>query len=162
MTRPHPALLASSALLAMALGCPTGRPAATAEDLLQREAEFEAAIASGEIERFRSFIDAEAVFLESGGDVASGREAFVAKWRPILEQPATRLTWEPRQAALSDDATLGYTHGAWRMTREGTDGAALLATGRYATIWRRGDDGVWRVVLDVGTTDETPRAERTF
>ena len=57
---------------------------------------------------------------------------------------------------------MGYTYGEWRMTRESDDGSELLGTGRYATIWQRQADGAWRVVLDVGNADETPRAELSF
>jgi ketosteroid isomerase-like protein len=151
------ALFAASAILAQ--GC--ARPA-TEADLVRREAEFAAAVAADDVERFGSFLADEALFIAPGGAIARGREDVTRAWGELLNDPALQLTWEPAEAFLSPDGELGYTHGEWRQVRDGDAGTELVGTGRYVTIWRRERDGVWRVVLDAGTADATPRVELTF
>ncbi len=151
-----------TALLAVLLAGPACARRATPDDLVRREAEFAAAVSAGDVERFGAFLADDAVFLAPGGTVARGREAVTREWRALLRDPARQLTWEPTEAFLAPDGQLGYTYGDWRQVREGAGGAELLATGRYVTIWRREPDGVWRAVLDAGTTDTTPRVELTF
>lgn len=148
--------LAGALLVALA-GCAHG-PAATPDDLVRREAEFAEAVASGDVERFRSFVAEDATFISPDGSIAEGREAVVADWRSLIENPERNLTWKPLRARLSDDGSLGYTFGEWSMTRAGGGGSQLVGTGRYATVWRKGTDGVWRVVLDFGNADAVPRA----
>lgn len=148
-------------LLLAAVAC-SGSTRPTEDDLLRREAEFAQAVAAGDTERFRSFLLEDAVFMGAWGSIARGRDAVLEEWKPILDRSALHLTWKPHEAALGAAGDMGYTYGEWRMTREGDDGSELVGTGRYVTIWRRDRDGVWRVALDVGNEDETPRAELSF
>ena len=152
------ALLIAAALLPAA-GC---APEPTTGELMQLEREFVAALASGDVERFSSFVADDAVFLGAGGTVLEGRSAILEDWSPLLEDPTMQLKWEPRRARLSPAGDMGFTYGEWRMTRESDEGSLLLGTGRYVSIWQRDDEGNWRVVLDVGNADETPRGELSF
>jgi ketosteroid isomerase-like protein len=51
---------------------------------------------------------------------------------------------------------LGYTLGRYELRFTGPDGAMQTSTGAYLTVWRRGPDGAWKVVLDQGTPDPSP------
>lgn len=149
-------------LVVATLACAGRLPAASEEDLLRRDAEFSATLASGDAESFRAFFSEDAVLVGLDGTIARGRDAVFAAWKPIVDTPALQLTWHPLAATLSDDGAMGYTYGEWKRTRDGSDGSELLGTGRYATVWRRGQDGVWRVALDIGNADATPKAELSF
>jgi ketosteroid isomerase-like protein len=37
------------------------------------------------------------------------------------------------------------------MTSPGPDGTPVGMSGEYVSIWRRGEDGLWRAAVDIGT-----------
>lgn len=55
------------------------------------------------------------------------------------------LTWEPEVAEASAAGDMGYTGGPYRAPRGET-----TAYGHYYSMWRKGSDGTWRVILDIG------------
>jgi ketosteroid isomerase-like protein len=67
------------------------------------------------------------------------------------EDPDGVLIWAPERAEVSTAGDLGYTTGPWEFRRGGTEGE-VLATGRYISVWTRGEDGVWRLAADIGTS----------
>lgn len=76
-----------------------------------------------------------------------------------LEESNEVLQWEPAFAESSSADDLGYTTGPYIYRA----GPAEPVTGRglYFTIWQRNADGVWKVVLDLGTAaDAEPAATR--
>lgn len=76
------------------------------------------------------------------------------RYEAIKPGPAL-LSWEPVHAEVSAAGDLGYTTGPWEFRRNGAGGDPD-ARGDYVSVWRRQDDGSWRVVLDVGTSREVP------
>jgi ketosteroid isomerase-like protein len=70
-------------------------------------------------------------------------------------EPATgRLEWWPSAAAVDCSGRFGVSTGPWRYTNAA--GGEPVA-GHYLSVWRRDDDGQWRVVLDHGI-DHAPGA----
>jgi len=59
------------------------------------------------------------------------------------------LDWAPDLAAVANTGDLGYTSGPWSYTEEGKS-----IYGHFATVWRRDDDGAWKVVADNGARHE--------
>jgi len=102
----------------------------------------------------------------------SGHAAWVARFAPDIAKPgngglillrgidpvggndkalfsdATRLlTWEPTDAVAYADRRTGVTVGRSAVVRRSarTD---TLSRGRYMTLWRKQDDGTWKIFLD--------------
>jgi ketosteroid isomerase-like protein len=63
------------------------------------------------------------------------------------DQPGL-LEWEPAFADVSLAGDLGFTTGPWTLRETVQD--TVIAAGTYATVWRRGADGVWRFLIDLG------------
>jgi ketosteroid isomerase-like protein len=63
--------------------------------------------------------------------------------------PAGLLTWEPTWAEVSAAGDLGYTTGPYEYRQQATD-EKPVGTGHYMSIWRKGTDGIWQVVVDMG------------
>lgn len=82
-----------------------------------------------------------------------GRDEILATMLEAFADPAYALRWEPLEARVSEDGTLGYTSGPYRSVRSGADGDVLTTTGTYVSVWERNDAGRWRVRLDVGLPD---------
>ena len=43
--------------------------------------------------------------------------------------------------------------GRYVRTQITAAGDTTIAEGAYTTVWKRGEDGVWRAVLDLGVPD---------
>src|SRR5262249_2029332 len=59
----------------------------------------------------------------------------------------TPLEWGPDSVGVSASGDMGFTSGPWSAHAAGTDG---LVHGHFLTVWKRGEDGVWRVQVDGG------------
>ena len=69
------------------------------------------------------------------------------------------LEWAPEIVGVAASGDMGFTSGAWSAHAPGVDG---LVHGHFLTIWKRGDDGVWRVQVDGGISHpalKTPTGE---
>lgn len=140
--------------LAGVLSCAGGGEDARTEaltSLVESERAFaRSATEMGVQEAFLAFLADDAVLFRPR--VVKGKE-WLAKQPPIPGQ----LSWEPRYADVAESADLGFTLGPWTYRPEGGD--SVVARGYYFSVWRRGPDGVWKVVVDHGTTSAPPAAE---
>ncbi|MCX7042466.1 MAG: nuclear transport factor 2 family protein [Gammaproteobacteria bacterium] len=59
-----------------------------------------------------------------------------------------RLEWAPELAEISASGDLGYTSGPWRFTPDGAEKPSGF--GHFFTLWRKGADGKWKVLVDHG------------
>ncbi len=77
------------------------------------------------------------------------------KW--YARQPASSaiLVWEPEYVDVSASNDLGFTVGPYVLRADST---AAPSFGHFASVWRRGADREWKVVVDVGASHE--RVER--
>ena len=76
---------------------------------------------------------------------------------PILGRPWTEqrpaspglLTWRPVKADIAKSGDLGYTTGPWEARAKGKDDPNV-AHGQYVTVWKKREDGSWKLVTDIG------------
>jgi ketosteroid isomerase-like protein len=87
------------------------------------------------------------VFADDGVAFAPGPVNGKKFWSKQTEPPI--LTWRPIFATISRSGDLGYTTGPWEL-RKAKEDPKPEAFGHYNTLWRKGADGTWKVVIDVG------------
>jgi len=152
------------AALAWASGCGEANPPladtdALQEQLLEADRQFELLTSQrGAVGWAYSF--AEDGVMIQGSTRIQGRAAIQEAMKPLLEDPQRGLTWTPETAWASQSGDLGVTTGSFRSFRRNEQGEEeTVATGAYITVWRRQEDGSWKVVLDGGSPD--PPAERS-
>ena len=133
-------------LLLLLLGAPVAADEA-ADELRAAEIAFAASVAEGDIERFASFIDEDAVFVSAV--VLRGREAIVQAWSAFFAEGGPSLTWKPEIVEVRADG-LGLSRGPYTMTVTAPDGTTKSSSGSFTSIWRRGEDGSWKVLFDSG------------
>ncbi len=75
----------------------------------------------------------------NGLDVWKNRKAV-----PVL------LTWEPETADISSGGDFGFTTGPWE-ARDYSGRRSPPLFGYYMSVWKKQDDGSWKVLLDLGT-----------
>ena len=92
-------------------------------------------------------------FAEDGIAFAPGPVNGKKYWSKETEPPL--LTWRPIFATIARSGDLGYTTGPWeyRKTKDDPNPAAI---GHYNTLWRKGAEGAWKVVVDLGIDQPQP------
>ena len=69
------------------------------------------------------------------------------------------LKWEPEFMDISGSHDFGISTGPWEL-QEYRPNTPPLFTGYYLTVWKKQSDGVWKVILDDGST--TPPLEKVL
>lgn len=140
------------ALMASIAGAGEAPPGAAGE-VWAADVAFDQAAADGDLARFASMVADDAVFMGSG--VLDGKEAIISGWSPLFAENRTAvLRWQPHTAEAAASGDLGYTIGTFELTATLPDGSEVKTGGTYVSIWRKGDDGRWRAVVDAGTPPE--------
>jgi ketosteroid isomerase-like protein len=124
---------------------------ATAETLKQMEGEFMKAALEEGAAGYLSYYAEDAVELPNGGEAIVGKEN-IAKGMTFLDDKNNRLTWSPVGADISASSDLGYTWGKYEFRSKAKDGSEKVERGKYMTIWKKQDDGNWKVAVDMGNT----------
>lgn len=88
------------------------------------------------------YADDTSVRLTPAGPVLRGATALKADAAGL--SPGA-LTWDPQQAEVASDGSVGWTWGDYRLSEGGH-----TTTGRYLTVWRK-QGGSWRIAADIGT-----------
>jgi uncharacterized protein (TIGR02246 family) len=121
-----------------------------------REIGFSLAAEARDAERFASFIDADARFV--GSSVLQGTEAIVEAWLVFFSVDGPSIKWRPQFVEVLDDGTLALTRGPYRVIAIDEFGNRSESWGTFNSVWRKQDDGSWKVVFDAGSQSSEPPA----
>ena len=96
-------------------------------------------------------------FAPSGRMIADGQsyigpEGIRRAMLPVFADTTFSITWDPNYAEVATSGDLGYTVGRYEQTSR-AGGEAVVNTGTYLTVWRRQEDGSWKVKADIGNPD---------
>ncbi len=146
-------------VLAMAVvaSCAFADPA---DDVRCREIGFSRSAESRDVTAFRSFIDADARFV--GASVLRGVPAIAEAWSVFLTPGGPAIKWRPQVVEVLADGRLALSRGPYRVVSEDAEGNAVESWGTFNSVWRLGDDQVWRVVFDAGSPAAEPPDEATM
>lgn len=127
-----------------------GRSGDSSSPLWQADEAFNRSLTERNRVAFESWLDEEAVFFAD--ELIRGREAILDLWSVFLDRESGySMSWRPHTAVMSRCEDLGYTLGDFLMLEPGPDGESTRLVGSYVTVWQRGPDRAWRVVVDAGT-----------
>lgn len=142
--------LIPAALMALIVSCTNAPDLKEArEKLLHTDRNFAAAsLEKGTAEAFREYLDPEAVQLTAGKDPIRGRDNIFERMKASPARGV--LSWEPKEAEVSESADMGYTWGEYKFKYTTTEGTEEVSHGKYLNVWRVQPDGSWKVVVDIG------------
>ena len=131
------------------------------EKLIQAEKDFAAySVANSTKEAFLKFLDSNGIVFNNGKP-----ENGIESWVKREKRPGV-LNWYPRFAEISASGDFGYTTGPWTFQPKTIDDS-VGARGQYTTVWHITNDGEWKFLVDLGSTnvpetvkDETLKIER--
>lgn len=100
---------------------------------------------------FADWFAGDGVELGNGAAPVVGLVAIAksANWSPKDYQ----LTWTPTDAAMGPSGDMGYTWGHFEGHSKDANGNPVTTTGRYITVWKKQQDGTWKVALDAGANE---------
>ncbi len=124
---------------------------ADAEPVLQADRDFNRATQAKHLEGWMEYM-ADNIVLGHGAQPAFGKEA-VRKEMAYLNEADTSMTWEPTYGEVFPAGTVGFTTGKWMLKGKDKDGSEATFTGHYLTVWKKQQDGNWKVVWDGGAPD---------
>jgi ketosteroid isomerase-like protein len=126
-------------------------PDAKAE-LMDADREFAKATHAKGIDGWMTFMANDAVRIAPlGGETHVGTDAVRKHDAAMFKDPKRTLVWEPTGGGAFADGRHGYTTGTSKMLVRNDAGEEEIAWhGAYVTVWRKGDDGKWKVILDTG------------
>jgi ketosteroid isomerase-like protein len=127
-----------------------------AELLFQLEANFAADVAQHGHDAFLTQFAEDGVEIVEGGGINSKDD--MRKQGPWPE--GTTLTWTPVKAEMSKSGDLGFTYGNYIFTAKNKDGKLVTTYGKYTSIWKKQQDGQWKVVVDMGNDSPDPKAAK--
>ena len=141
----------AAALFAVTLGgCVTQAPAARdamLDGVANAERGFAArSLSAGMKQAFLDNLEPGAILLRP--DVVDGR-----KWIADRPDPPIVLDWKPVFVDAAAAGDLAISTGPWKLSSR-TDAARPPAYGQFVSIWRRGKDGSWKVLLDHGISHD--------
>ena len=129
-----------------AVGSADGNEAAAAEQVRAASRAFSAALVAGDLAALGEAYTEDARVLPPGR-VVQGREAI----RRYFTLPPQRqqVAHEMRSDDLVIDGDIAIDSGVWTSTVRSGDDEPVTHSERYLAIWRRGDDGRWRMQFDM-------------
>ncbi len=105
----------------------------------------------GTYNAFAKYLAPDAVTLPPGEAPKVGLEAVL---RDARDRPNTTVTWEPEAGDISGE--MGYTWGLFSINTVQDDGTVDKQHGKYASIWKRQENGEWKVVVDSFSLNPPP------
>lgn len=67
------------------------------------------------------------------------------------------LKWEPVYSDIAGSGDFGYNTGPWEFRPAKTDENAV-AFGQFVSMWKKQDDGKWKLLLDIGIDHPKPNS----
>lgn len=118
--------------------------------LMELDRQFDKTTSTGGVDAWVSYFAHDGVMVVSQGEDIKGREEIRKSMEGAFSLPGFSLRWEPIDASVSNDGSLGYTYGKYVRRYLDKKGVEIISTGKYTTVWQRQEDNSWRVILDIG------------
>ncbi|MCM8557766.1 YybH family protein [Sphingomicrobium sediminis] len=117
---------------------------------------FSAAYVAGDLDALLDIYTDDAVAIAGARDPIIGREALAAYWQPSDRFEVVRH--ETVTHGLDIEGDIAIDHGIYRGATRATGSEEVQAfSGRYVIVWKRGEDGVWRMSHDMWAAHDEPR-----
>lgn len=133
---------------------PPDRSAAAAREIMQADSDF-AWLAERETVTyaFRQYLADGAVMLPDGSGPLRGEELEAA-----LETMDYNLEWAPEEAWAATSGDFGVTWGYWTLRAIDLEGNPVVKHGKYSSVWKKNEEGEWKVLMDMGNRGPEPEA----
>lgn len=92
----------------------------------------------------------DAALLPPGEARVDGREAIQAFWQGAIDAGLSAITLEAVEVEEAGD--LAFEVGKFTLQAPGEGDQKTTVFGKYIVVWKKGDDGAWRLYRDIWNT----------
>lgn len=121
--------------------------------LLAADAAWLKAYASKDAAKAVSFFDEHGSMLVPHAPIVTGRAAIADFITRGFELRNYKITWHPDKVDVAASGELGYTSGVYEMSFTDASGGTAADKGKYLMVWRRQQNGQWKVLFDTSNSD---------
>lgn len=135
-------LLIGLTILAFLGACSQAPQSSDTSAITMRADAWETAINAGDIDTLVGLYTSDARVMPPNSDTSSGSDAVRTIFGGMIES-GVGITTDVLEAG--NMGATGYIIGSYAINA----GGEVVDTGKYAEIWKRGDDGQWRIASDI-------------
>ncbi len=125
-----------------------------AENLMQTSRDWSAVAVSRDAKKVLEYWGDDAVMMSCGEATIKGKDAIREMIEGSLNDPNFSISWEPISAEVSENGDMGYLLETSKITMTDSTGASNTMNFDSVTIWKKQDDGTWKNVVDVMSSNE--------
>ncbi len=134
--------------LLFCISCASVDVVAERSSLLERDRSWAEVAHAGNLDELWDYwAEGAVIYLDSEVEIRglSRIRAFVLESR---SRPGFEIEWEPEGAEVSKSGDLGYSWGVGRRAWLAEDGTPIEIREHTVSIWRKGQDGIWRCIVE--------------
>jgi len=113
--------------------------------------QYSTAILGGDYDKIRTLAHPDIVLMPPGAQLIKGTDA-VIEW--MQQGPAPEGSLNPEDVQGSGD--IAYVRGNFDLIMKINDSTQVSENGKYVEIWRKMEDGSWKVQTDVWNSNTSP------
>lgn len=117
------------------------------EDIEAALTKFTGAFNSGNAAAVGQMYTEDAAVLPPDGKRVDGRKGVEEFWQGAIKGGMKNLTLKALE--VEESANLAYEVGAFTLDVPSKGGALSTVAGKYLVVWKKGDDGTWRLHRDI-------------
>ena len=117
------------------------------EDIETAGTKFTEAYNSGNAAALAQMYTEDAAVLPPDGKRVDGRKGVEEFWQGAIDAGMKNLTLKALE--VEERADLAYEVGAFTLDVPSEGGALSTVAGKYIVVWKKGDDGTWRLHRDI-------------
>lgn len=117
-------------------------------DLTQVDRAFNEAVNRGGPSQWSTFFTPDGLAFEAGVGLLQGQDSIQLVFDERIQSgELAGLRWNPSKAEVSLSGDLGYTWGSFAEESVDSTGVRTKVLGLYVNIWRKQEDGTWKVEM---------------
>jgi ketosteroid isomerase-like protein len=91
----------------------------------------------------------DAVVLAPNEAAITGKENISKMLGEMHAIPGFKVSWKTQSAQVAASGEMGYSMGRYDFAMSDSTGSPVKDHGNYLTIWKKQDDGSWKVTVDM-------------
>ncbi|MES2811758.1 MAG: nuclear transport factor 2 family protein [Bacteroidota bacterium] len=124
---------------------------AEGEKLMQISREWSKEVASHDVEKIVSYWAEDAVMYDANKPTLKGKAAIRKMVEESFKIPGFKISWEPKEAVISESGDMGYLHEETTISLIDSTGKSLTMYSNGISIWKKQTDGSWKNVVEIGS-----------